>query len=242
MMQSDRDGRLGVGVVGNAPVGAVLARGLAGAGHSLIGFAIDDADERERVAAMFPGVPLLSAAQVVERSELVIVAETADALGNRIDQLTQARAWVAGQLVLHTCAEFGTVPLGAALDQGVIPLAVHPAIDVTGTSLDLARLQEAWCAVTAPRPVLPIAQALVVELGAEPVVIREEDRGTYAEAIETATSFTRSIVKQATDMLSGIGVEQPGFVLSSLVRSAADNALADQSVASPEVPEDDVEN
>ncbi len=77
----------------------------------------------------------------------------------------------------------------------------------------------------APRPVLPIAQALAVELGAEPVVIDEGDRATYAEAIATATSFTRSIVQQATGLLASIGVDSPGFVLSSLVRSAADNAL-----------------
>lgn len=238
MNQPSRDGRLGVGIVGSAPVGAVLARGLAGAGHALIGFAIDDAAERERVAAMFPGVPLLTAEQVVERSELVVLAEQPDALLTRIAELTQARAWVAGQLVLHTCAEYGTAPLGQALDQGVIPLAVHPAIEITGTSVDLARLQEAWCAVTAPTPVLPIAQALVVELGAEPVVIREADRATYAEAITTATSFTRSIVKQATELLAGIGVEQPGFVLSSLVRSAADNALADASPQLLEAPDE----
>lgn len=238
MNQPSRDGRLGVGIVGSAPVGAVLARGLAGAGHALIGFAIDDAAERERVAAMFPGVPLLAAEQVVERSELVVLAEQPDALLTRIAELTQARAWVAGQLVLHTCAEYGTAPLGQALDQGVIPLAVHPAIEITGTSVDLARLQEAWCAVTAPTPVLPIAQALVVELGAEPVVIREADRATYAEAITTATSFTRSIVKQATELLAGIGVEQPGFVLSSLVRSAADNALADASPQLLEAPDE----
>lgn len=228
-----RDGRLGVGVVGDAPIGAVLARGLAGAGHALIGFSIDDTDERDRVSAMFPGVPVLSAAQVVERSELVILAESPDALLGRIETLTRARAWVAGQLVLHTCAEFGTAPLGAALDQGVIPLAIHPAIDITGTSIDLTRLQEGWCAVTAPTPVLPIAQALVVELGAEPVVIAEQDRPTYAEAITTATSFTRSIVNQATELLASIGVEQPGFVLSSLVRSAADNALTDLSTQDP---------
>lgn len=234
-----RDGRLGVGVVGSAPIGAVLARGLAGAGHALIGFAIDDKSERERVQAMFPGVPQLDPREVVERSELVILAEDEDALVERIDTLTRARAWVSGQLVLHTCAGLGTAPLGAALDQGVIPLAIHPAIDVTGTSIDLARLQEAWCAVTAPRPVLPIAQALVVELGAEPVVIQEQDRPTYAEAITTATSFTRSIVNQATELLAGIGVEQPGFVLSSLVRSAADNALADQRPTDPQVPEAD---
>lgn len=221
-----RDGRLGVGLVGDAPFGPVFAAGLAGAGHALIGVAVSDGSPAERVAAMLPGAGRLTEAQVIERSELVILAEPADRLEARIRELTELGAWVPGQLVVHTCAEFGTAPLGKALDRGVIPLAIHPAIDVTGTSLDLARLKEGWCAVTAPRPVLPIAQALVVELGAEPVVIAEEHRGRYAEAIETATSFTRSIVQQSTSILTEIGVEQPGFVLSSLVRSAADNALA----------------
>ena len=107
---------------------------------------------------------------------------------------------------------------------------------MTGTSLDLTRLREAWCAVTAPRPVLPIAQALVVELGGEPVIIAEEDRATYADALAAATSFTRSVIKQSTEALAGIGVETPGFLISSLVRSAVDNALAD---ASPHLPEPD---
>ncbi|SJM59843.1 DUF2520 domain-containing protein [Gulosibacter sp. 10] len=234
MSASERDGRLGVGIVGDEPTAAVLARGLAGAGHAIIGAAIDDDQALERAEALLPGLQRLADRQVIERSELVILAEPEERLERRVRELTDAGAWVPGQLVMHNLAGHGTRILGAALDRGAIPLAIHPAIDITGTSLDLTRLREGWCAVTAPRPVLPIAQALVVELGAEPVVIAEEDRGTYAEAIETATSFTRSIVKQATALLAGVGVEQPGFVLSSLVRSAADNALAD---ASPELPE-----
>lgn len=232
---SQRDGRLGIGIVGNDPAGPVLARGLASAGHAIIGAAISDASAYERAEALLPGLQRLTDAQVIERSELVILAEPADTLSARVAALTAAGAWVPGQLVMHNVAEFGTGVLGPALDKGAIPLAIHPAIDVTGTSLDLTRLREGWCAVTAPRPVLPIAQALVVELGAEPVVIAEENRGTYAEAIATATSFTRSIVKQATSLLAEIGVEQPGFVLSSLVRSAADNALIDAS-PTPEPP------
>jgi len=42
-------------------------------------------------------------------------------------------------------------------------------------------------------------------------------------------------VQQATALLAGIGVESPGFVLSSLVRSAADNALA-EAQPTPEPP------
>lgn len=224
-MSTNRDGRLGVGVVGNDLFGPVFAAGLAAAGHSLIGVAVTDAEATDRVEALLPGAPQLSAEQVIERSELVVLAEPVETLEARIAELTAAGVWVPGQLVVHTAAQYGTALLGEALNRGVIPLAIHPAIDVTGTSIDLVRLKEGWCGVTAPRPVLPIAQALVVELGAEPVVIDEGDRATYAEAIETATSFTRSIVQQATGLLSSIGVESPGFVLSSLVRSAADNAL-----------------
>ena len=103
---------------------------------------------------------------------------------------------------------------------------MHPALEFTGTSLDLTRLAESYFAVTAPAPVLPIAQALVVEMGGEPVVVAEADRPAYAEAIATATSFSRAIVEQSTGiLLRSIGVENPGSYLSSLIRSAVDNAL-----------------
>ncbi|WP_433862672.1 DUF2520 domain-containing protein [Streptomyces sp. L7] len=62
-------------------------------------------------------------------------------------------------------------------------------------------------------------------MGGEPVVIAEADRPAYAEAIATATAFSRSIVEQSTGILAGIGVENPGSFLSSLLRSAVDNAL-----------------
>ncbi len=81
--------------------------------------------------------------------------------------------------------------------------------------------------MTAPAPVLPIAQALAVELGCEPVVVAEDDRPTYAEAIATATEFSRSIVRQSSELLRGVGVDNPGGYLSALVRSSVDQALVD---------------
>jgi predicted short-subunit dehydrogenase-like oxidoreductase (DUF2520 family) len=73
--------------------------------------------------------------------------------------------------------------------------------------------------------VLPIAQALVVEMGGEPVVVAEADRAAYAEAIETASTFSTAIVDQATGILAGIGIEAPGRLLAPLVRTSVDNAL-----------------
>jgi predicted short-subunit dehydrogenase-like oxidoreductase (DUF2520 family) len=71
--------------------------------------------------------------------------------------------------------------------------------------------------------------ALVVEMGAEPLLIDEADRPAYAEAIAIATGFSTAIVAQATEALSAIGVENAGRILGGVVRSAVENALASAS-------------
>lgn len=220
-----RDGRLGVGVIGAGRVGPVLALALAGAGHAVVG--ITKGSDDDRVRGMLPGVPLLEPAEVVRRAELVVLAVPADQLPGLVSGLADLDAWQPGQLVLHTVAGEGVGVLAPAVAKGAIPLAVHPAIAFTGTSIDLRRLAGAFAAVTAPAPVLPIAQALAVELGCEPVVVGDADRPAYAEAIATATTFSRSIVQQATGLLAGIGIESPGLFLSALAHQAVDDALAD---------------
>jgi predicted short-subunit dehydrogenase-like oxidoreductase (DUF2520 family) len=79
--------------------------------------------------------------------------------------------------------------------------------------------------------VLPIGQALVVEMGAEPVIIAEADRAVYAEAIETATNFSASIVNQSVELLARLGVESPSAVIAPLVRSSVETALTSAAPA-----------
>jgi predicted short-subunit dehydrogenase-like oxidoreductase (DUF2520 family) len=221
-----RAGRLGVGIVGAGRVGPVLGAALANAEHAVVGVtAVSDAG-RDRAEAMLPGVPVLATPDLVERSELVLLAVPDDQLGPLVQGLADAGIWQPGQLVVHTSPDHGTEVLRPALAAGAIPLAIHPAMVFTGTSVDLTRLRDAYCAVTAPAPVLPIAQALVVEMGAEPFVVAEQDRPAYADAVRAAASFSTAIVEQSAGTLDGIGVEHPGRVLGALVRSAVDNALA----------------
>lgn len=231
-----RDGRLGVGIVGSGRVGPVLGAALAGAGHSLTGRtrATDD----ERAAAVLPDVPVLDAPEVLRRSELVVIAVPRAELAGTVAGFAEAGHWQLGQLVLHTDAAHGIEVLRPAAERGAIPLAVHPAMTFTGTSIDIRQLAATYAGVTAPAPVLPIAQALAVELGCEPVVVAEADRAAYAEAIATASEFSRQIVQQATGILRGIGVDNPGGFLSSLVRSTVDHALAEATPAVPDVPPD----
>lgn len=231
-MSGGRDGRLGVGVIGAGRVGPVVAAALAGAGHALTG--ITSGSDDDRVEAILPGLPVLTADEVVRRSELVIVAVPHDQLPGLVSGLADVGAWQPGQLVLHTDPAYGTRVLDPAMQRGAIPLAIHPAIVFTGaSSIDLRQLAQSYAAVTAPAPVLPIAQALAVELGCEPVVVAEADREVYAEAIATATEFSRSIVRQSSALLSRVGVDNPGGYLSALVRSSVDQALIEGAGRNP---------
>lgn len=226
-----RDGRLGVGIIGAGRVGPVIGAALAGAGHAIVG--ITSGSDDERASAVLPGVPVLETQEVVRRSELVILAVPSAELSALVSGIAELGGWQIGQLVLHTDPAQGIEVLRPAAERGAIPLAVHPAITFTGTSIDLRQLQAGFAGVTAPAAVLPIAQALAVEMGCEPVVIAEADRAAYADAIATATEFSRSIIGQSTSRLREIGVENPGGFLSALVQSTVERALRDASDPPP---------
>ncbi len=225
VQQRRRASRLGVGVVGAGRVGAVLGAALRAAGHAVVGAsAVSDAS-RERVELLLPGVPVLPVPDVVERAELVLLAVPDDALGPLVEGLAAARAWQPGQLAVHTAGRFGVGVLAPARAAGAIGLAVHPAMTFTGTTLDLGRLVDCAFAVTAPAAVLPVAQALVVEMGAEPVVVPEEARALYHAALSIGSNHLVTLVAQAAQVLDAAGVERPDRVLGPLLRASLEGAL-----------------
>ncbi|HXF01391.1 MAG TPA: DUF2520 domain-containing protein [Arthrobacter sp.] len=226
MAGSTRPGRLGIGVIGAGKVGAVLGAALRGVGHAVVGVSAVSEDSRERAENLLPGVPVLQIPEIVERAELVLLAVPDDALPELVEGLAAAGVWQPGQLVVHTSGRFGTGVLAPARAKGAIPLAIHPAMTFTGMSLDLARLTDCSFGVTAEATVLPIAQALVVEMGGEPVVIAEQDRTLYHAALAHASNHLVTIAAQSAQLLAEAGVEQPERVLSALMRASLENALA----------------
>lgn len=232
---TSRDGRLGVGIIGAGRVGPVLALALAGAGHALTGISAISAENKERAETLLPGVPLLEVPEVVRRSELVVFAIPGSELPGIVHGLTETGAWQPGQIALHTAPEHGYEVFAPALASGVIPIALHPAILFTGTSLDLSRLAGAAIAVTAPTPVLPIGQALAVEMGGEPLVIAEADRAAYADSVAAASEFSRAVVRQAADALREVGVDRPDRVLGALVRAAIEEELRAVAGEAPDI-------
>ncbi|WP_277211309.1 Rossmann-like and DUF2520 domain-containing protein [Isoptericola croceus] len=225
-----RPGRLGVGVVGAGRVGAVFGSALRSVGHAVVGATGVSDDSRERIATLLPGVENLTVPEVLERAELVLLAVPDDALEGLVAGLADVGAWQAGQIVVHTSGRYGTDVLAPAQRAGAIPLAVHPAMTFTGTSLDLARLEGCTFAVTAPAAVLPIGQALVVEIGGEPVVVDETARGLYHAALAHGANHLVVLVAQAAQALEAAGIERPGRVLAPLLGAALDGATRSADV------------
>lgn len=220
-----KPGRLGIGIIGAGKVGAVLGAALRGAGHAVVGVSAVSEASRERAELLLPGVPVLEVADIVERAELVLLAVPDDVLPELVSGLGAMGAWQAGQLVAHTSGRFGTGVLAPVKAAGGIPLALHPAMTFTGMSLDLSRLADASFGVTAEPAMLPIAQALVVEMGAEPVVIAEADRVLYHGALAHSSNHLVTLVAQAAQILGDIGVESPNQLLGPLLRASLENAL-----------------
>ncbi|ASN50705.1 Rossmann-like and DUF2520 domain-containing protein [Sinomonas sp. R1AF57] len=224
--RSRRPGRLGIGVIGAGRVGAVLGAALRAAEHAVVGVSAVSEASRERAELLLPGVPVLEIPQILERSELVLLAVPDDALGPLVEGLAKLGAWQPGQLVAHTSGRHGVGILAPVRAAGAIPLAIHPAMTFTGMSLDLGRLADCCFGVTADPAMLPVAQALVVEMGGEPVVVAEGDRVAYHAALAHGSNHLVTIASQAAEILGRIGIENPSAVLGPLLRASLDNALS----------------
>jgi predicted short-subunit dehydrogenase-like oxidoreductase (DUF2520 family) len=214
-----------VGVIGAGRVGVTLAAALAKAGHRVVAVsAVSDASVR-RAARILPGVPVRQPAGVLAGSDLVLLTVPDDALPGLVAGLATTGAPLTGRLLAHASGRHGTAVLEPATRRGALPLALHPVMTFTGRPDDIDRLTGVCFGVTAPDPLRPVAEALVIEMGGEPVFIAEQDRGLYHAALASAANHLVTLVVQAAELLSQAGVPDPARMLRPLLSAALDNAL-----------------
>lgn len=222
---SRRPGRLSIGVVGTGRVGAILGSALAGAGHQVVAASGVSELSRTRAEILLPGVPLVTPPEVMALADLVLLTVPDDALQDLISGLVAVGAVRPGQLLVHASGRFGVSVLEPAMRVGALPLALHPAMTFTGTSLDLGRLTGCPFGVTAPDPLRPVAEALVIEMGGEPIWIDEAARPLYHAALSHGSNHLVTLVAQSLDLLQAAGVSDPARLLGPLLSAALDNAL-----------------
>jgi predicted short-subunit dehydrogenase-like oxidoreductase (DUF2520 family) len=71
----------------------------------------------------------------------------------------------------------------------------------------------------------PIAEALVVEMGAEPVWVLDELRPLWHAALAHGANHLVTLVSSAADLLRQAGAEDPAAVLGPLLTAALEGAL-----------------
>jgi predicted short-subunit dehydrogenase-like oxidoreductase (DUF2520 family) len=217
--------RLRVGVVGAGRVGTALAVALGRAGHDVAAVsAVSDASIR-RIEQRLPGVAIRQPPEVVASADLVLMTVPDDVLPGLVAGLAATGAAVEGRLIAHASGRHGLGVLDPVVRAGALPLALHPVMTFTGRPDDIDRLAGISFGVTAPDPLRPVAEALVVEMGGEPVFIAEEQRDLYHAALASGANYLVTLVVQASDLLRDAGVAHPARMLGPLLSAALDNAL-----------------
>jgi predicted short-subunit dehydrogenase-like oxidoreductase (DUF2520 family) len=221
----DRPARLSVGVVGAGRVGSVLGAALAQAGHRVVAVSGVSDPSRRRAEALLPGVPVVPPTEVLEAAELVLLTVPDDVLPELVAGIAASDAVRAGALMVHTSGRYGVAVLDPVTRLGALPLALHPAMTFTGRPEDLARLTGACFGITAPEPLRPIAEALVVEMGADPQWVDEDARPLYHAALASGANHLATLVNESVDLLRRCGVAEPERLLAPLLGASLDNAL-----------------
>jgi len=220
-----------VGVVGAGRVGAVLAARFERAHYPVVGISARSQTSLARAQALVPQVAISNPEQIVRSADVVVLAVPDGVLNHVVEEISPVVR--AGQVVFHVSGRHGRSVLAPLETQGVITMALHPAMTFTGTELDVERA----CAfgVTAPAEAHALAESIVVALGGTVVEIAETDRIAYHAALAHGSNHVTTVINQALDTLRHVGASEPAAVLRPLVEAAVSNTLAlgDQALTGP---------
>jgi predicted short-subunit dehydrogenase-like oxidoreductase (DUF2520 family) len=225
MSPADRPARLAVGAIGAGRVGAVLLAALARAGHRPSAVAAVSTASLRRAEALVPAARVLPPDEVLGSCELVLLTVPDDVLPALVDGLAGSGRARPGTLVAHTSGAHGVGVLEPLTRVGCLPLALHPVMTFTGSAVDVERLVGAFFGVTAPEELRLAGEALVIEMGAEPVWVPESARPIYHAALAFGANNLVTLVNAAADLLVEAGVDAPRRILAPLLGAALDNAL-----------------
>ncbi|WP_433162907.1 Rossmann-like and DUF2520 domain-containing protein [Kribbella sp. CA-247076] len=204
-----------IGLIGAGRAGTAVGAALAAAGHPLVGVTARSGASRERATRLLPHVPVLTAGEVAERADVVLVAVPDDLIGEVVDQLPLTSA----QYVVHLSGAHGLEPLRAS---EAVPVALHPAMTFPGGPVSLDGVM---FTATAPDAARELVERLVKSLGGQVQWVAEEHRARYHAGLVHGANHLTTLLSQAVDVLRAAGVADPAATLRPLVTATLDNTL-----------------
>ncbi len=194
--------RLSVGVVSAGRVGTALGAALERVGHVVVACSAVSDVSKHRASIRLPDSEILPVDEVAGRCNLLLLAVPDTELESLVAGLAATSVVKPGTIVLHVSGAHGIGILAPLAEQGAVPLAVHPAMTFTGHDEDTARLASTCFGITAADEIgYAIAQALVLEIGGEPVRVSEQMRPLYHAALAHGSNHLVTLVADAVEAL-----------------------------------------
>jgi predicted short-subunit dehydrogenase-like oxidoreductase (DUF2520 family) len=209
----------------------VLGAALKRAGHNIRACTAVSDISKLRAESLLPGVPVTSIEEAVKDRDLILLTVPDDYLSQVVNGLAATNAVSPGTFVMHTTGRYGIKILRPLTDQGCLPLALHPVMTFTGTSVDLNRLSACPFGITTVQTLRPVAETLVVEIGGEPIWVPEENRGLYHAALTFGANNLMTLVTQTTELLEAAEITNPENLVAPLLGASLDNALRNGDAA-----------
>ena len=228
---TEKPPRLDVGVVGTGRAGSVIGAALKRAGHQVKACTAVTDLSKLRAEALLPGVAILSIEETVADRDLILLSIPDDVLAQVVSGLAATNAVSPGTFVLHLSGRYGIDILRPLTELGCLPLALHPVMTFTGTSIDLNRLSACPFGVTTHPTLRPVAETLVMEMGGEPVWVPEASRSLYHAALTFGANNLMTLVNQTSELLESAGITNPEALVAPLLSASLDNALRNGDTA-----------
>ena len=239
-----RPARLKVGIISAGRVGTALGVALERAEHVVVACSAISEESRQRAQRRLPDSLVLPAPDVAAGAELLVLAVPDTELAGIVSGLAATGAVRPGTIVVHTSGAIGISVLAPLAEQGCLPLAIHPAMTFTGSDEDIDRLSQSCFGITAADEIgFAIAEALTLEIGAEPFRVEESARTLYHAALCHGGNHVVTVIDDALAALraalpgrlgSAVADDPDGIaerVLGPLVRAALANTLRDGRAA-----------
>jgi predicted short-subunit dehydrogenase-like oxidoreductase (DUF2520 family) len=202
-------------------IGAALKR----AGHQIKACTAVTDLSKLRAEALLPDVAILSIEETVADRDLILLSIPDDVLAQVVSGLATTNAVSPGTFVLHLSGRYGIDILRPLTELGCLPLALHPVMTFTGTSIDLNRMSACPFGVTTHPTLRPVAETLVMEMGGEPVWVPEASRSLYHAALTFGANNLMTLVNQTCELLEAAGISNPEALVAPLLSASLDNAL-----------------
>jgi len=204
-----------IGLIGAGRAGTAVGAALAAAGYRLVGVTARSDASRDRVAQLLPAVPVLTADEVTQRADVVLVAVPDDLIRDVAHTLPLTGA----QYVVHLSGAHGLSPLEGL---AATPVALHPSMTFPG---GLVQLDDVMFTATAPDAARPVVERLVKSLGAQVQWVADEQRALYHAGLVHGANHLTTLVSQAIGVLREAGVADPVATLQPLLAATLDNTL-----------------